>query len=162
MRIVAGDFDHPNVRALIETHAATARAQTARGSAHSLDRSGLRAPGVSFWTAWDGEALLGIGALRRLSPEHAEIKSMHTAETARGKGVGAAMLAHIVAAAREQGVTRLSLETGSWDYFEPARRLYRKYGFTPCPPFADYAPDPNSVFMTMALERTAGSEMDTQ
>jgi putative acetyltransferase len=124
---------------------------TAPGSAHALDLSGLRAPDVRFWTAWDGETLLGCGALRRLSPTDGEVKSMHTAEAARRRGVGSAMLRTITTAAREAGMERLSLETGSWDYFRPAVALYRAHGFTMCGPFGSYHEDPNSVFMTLDL-----------
>ena len=95
--------------------------------------------------------MVGVGALKRLSAEHGEIKSMHTAEPARGQGVGSAMLRHIMAAARARGMTRLSLETGSWPYFVPARALYTRHGFVECGPFGDYREDPNSVFMTLEL-----------
>jgi putative acetyltransferase len=151
MRIVEGDFSNPRVIALIETHLSTARAQTAPGSAHALDLSGLQSDDVTFWTIWEEDDLLGIGALRRLSLDHGEIKSMHTAQLARGRGVGSAMLLHIVATARTRGMSRLSLETGSWDYFEPARALYRSHGFKECAPFGDYVVDPNSVFMSLEL-----------
>src|SRR6185437_3722351 len=116
MRIVEGGLEDPRVVALLHTHLARARAETAPGSAHALDLSGLRAPGVVFWSAWEGDAVVGVGALRRLSADHGEIKSMHTAEAARGRGVGSAMLRHIMAAARARGMSRLSLETGSWPY----------------------------------------------
>jgi putative acetyltransferase len=151
MRIVAGGLDDVRVRALLAHHLVTARAQTAAGSAHALDLAGLRSPDVTFWSAWDGDVVLGVGALRRLSPSHGEIKSMHTAELARRSGVGTAMLRHIVQAAREMGLRRVSLETGSRPYFEAARALYRKHGFVECPPFGDYVPDSNSVFMTLDL-----------
>ncbi len=94
---------------------------------------------------------MGVGALKELQPDHGEVKSMHTAEAMRGRGAGSAMLGHIVATARARGYGRLSLETGVMDYFRPARALYRRHGFTGCAPFGDYAPDPNSVFMTLAL-----------
>ena len=181
MRIIDGGLDDPRVVALLDTHLAQARAETAPGSAHALDLSGLRSPDVAFWSAWEddmpgndmpaggapggsatsgnpsagamlgGATLVGVGALRRLSADHGEVKSMHTAVAARGRGVGAALLRHIVAAARARGVTRLSLETGSWPYFAPARALYARHGFVECPPFGDYRPDPNSVFMTLTL-----------
>jgi putative acetyltransferase len=151
MRIVAGGLDDVRVRALLAHHLVTARAQTAAGSAHALDLAGLRSPDVTFWSAWDGDVVLGVGALRRLSPSHGEIKSMHTAESARRSGVGTAMLRHIVQAAREMGLRRVSLETGSRPYFEAARALYRKHGFVECSPFGDYVPDSNSVFMTLDL-----------
>lgn len=154
MHIVEGGLDDPRVVALLHTHRDRARAETAPGSAHALDLSGLRAPDLTFWSAWDGEAretLLGVGALKRLTDDHGEVKSMHTAEAARGRGVGSAMLRHIVDAARARGMTRVSLETGAWDYFAPARAMYARHGFVECAAFGDYRPDPNSVFMTRAL-----------
>jgi putative acetyltransferase len=151
MHIVEGGLDDPRVVALLQIHMTRALRETARGSGHALDVAGLRAPGVTFWSAWEEDAVVGVGALRRLSAEHGEIKSMHTAEAARGRGVGSAMVRHIIAAARAMGMTRLSLETGSWDYFLPARALYARHGFVECGPFGDYWEDPNSVFMTMKL-----------
>jgi len=151
MHIIEGGLDDPRVIELLHTHLIRARAETARGSAHALDLSGLRAREVTFWSAWEGVAVVGIGALRRLDDGQGEIKSMHTAEAARGRGVGSAMLRHIMAAARARGMARLSLETGSWPYFEPARALYARHGFVACGPFGDYREDPNSVFMTREL-----------
>ena len=159
MRIQESGLDDPRVIALLERHLVSARAETAAGSAHALDLSGLKAPEIRFWSAWEGEAVLGVGALKRLNAVHGEVKSMHTAEAARRRGVGAAMLAWIIAAAGEQGLVRLSLETGSWAYFAPARALYARHGFIECAPFADYRPDPNSVFMSRTLKpiRTAAA-----
>ena len=151
MHIVEGCLDDARVVELLQAHVIRARAETAPGSAHALDLSGLRAPGVTFWTAWDGDAVVGVGALKRLSADHGEVKSMHTAEAARGRGVGSAMLRQIMAAARARGMSRLSLETGAWAYFAPARALYARHGFVECGPFGDYREDPNSVFMTVAL-----------
>jgi putative acetyltransferase len=151
MRIVEGGLDDPRVVALLDTHVTRARAETARGSAHALDLTGLRAPDVTFWSAWEGDAVVGVGALKRLSADHGEVKSMHTAEAARGRGVGSALLRQIMATARARGMSRLSLETGSWPYFQPARALYARHGFTECGPFGDYREDPNSVFMTLVL-----------
>jgi putative acetyltransferase len=151
MRITAGDFTDPRVVELLRTHLESARAQTAPGSAHALDMTGLQSPGISFWTIWEGEMLLGVGALKRLSADHGEVKSMHTAQSARRRGAGSAMLSHIIASARESGMTRLSLETGSWEYFRPAWALYKMHGFTECAPFEGYVPDRNSIFMTLDL-----------
>jgi putative acetyltransferase len=151
MHIVEGGLDDPRVVALLHTHVSRARAETARGSAHALDLSALRTPEIAFWTAWEGEEVIGVGALKQLSAEHGEIKSMHTAEAARGRGVGSALLRHIMAAARARGMSRLSLETGSWAYFIPARALYARHGFVECAPFGEYRADPNSVFMTLQL-----------
>jgi putative acetyltransferase len=107
---------------------------------------------MTFWSAWEGAEVVGVGALRRLSADHGEIKSMHTAEVARGRGVGSAILREILAVARARGMTRLSLETGAWPYFAPARALYTRHGFVECAPFGDYRDDPNSVFMTLVLD----------
>jgi putative acetyltransferase len=157
MHIVEGGLDDPRVVDLLHTHMTRARAETAPGSAHALDLSGLRAPEVTFWSAWEGDAVVGVGALKRLSPDHGEVKSMYTAEAARGRGVGSAMLRQIMASARARGMSRLSLETGSWPYFAPARTLYARHGFVECGPFGEYQEDPNSVFMTLALRSEAGA-----
>jgi len=151
MRIVPGDLSDPRVTDLLRIHFTTARAQTAPGSAHALDVAGLQAHDISFWTVWEDETLLGVGALKRLAADHGEVKSMHTAAPVRRKGAGSAMLRHIIAAARAAGMARLSLETGTWDYFRPARAFYARHGFIECPPFADYVLDPNSVFMSLDL-----------
>jgi len=150
-RIVEGDLDDPRVVTLLHHHLETARAATALCSAHALDLDGLRSPDVSLWAIWEGEAVLGVGALKRLTDDHGEVKSMHTAERARRRGVGGIMLRHIIATARDRGMTRLSLETGSSAYFHPAVALYQRHGFVPCPPFGAYVEDPNSVFLTLTL-----------
>jgi putative acetyltransferase len=154
LRIVEGDLRDPRVVDLLHIHLTSARAETAPGSAHALDLTGLQSPDISFWTMWDDETLVGIGALKRLSADHGEIKSMHTAQSMRGKGAGSAMLRHIIAIARARGMSCLSLETGSWDYFRPARAFYRGHGFIECPPFADYVLDPNSVFLSLDLRQS--------
>jgi putative acetyltransferase len=151
MHIVEGGLDDPRVVALLDAHVTRSRAETARGSAHALDPSGLRAPDMTFWSAWEGDAVLGVGALRRLSADHGEVNSMHTAEGARRRGVGSAILRQIVATARARGMSRLSLETGSWAYFAPARALYARHGFVECALFGEYREDPNSVFMSLSL-----------
>ena len=151
LQILSADLDDARVVMLLESHVRVARAQTAPGSAHALDLSGLKAPGISVWVAWLSGDLAGAGALKRLSAVEGEIKSMYTAPSARKQGVARAMLAHIVESARGEGIGRLSLETGSWPYFDPARRLYAAFGFSECGPFGDYREDPNSVFMTLDL-----------
>ena len=151
MHILEGGLNDPQVIALLHTHVARARAETARGSDHALDLSALRSPDVTFWSAWEGSSLAGVGALKRLTADHGEVKSMHTAEAMRRRGVGGAILRHIIAAARDRGMSRLSLETGSWPYFAPARALYTLHGFEECEPFGSYRPDSNSVFMTLVL-----------
>jgi putative acetyltransferase len=153
MRIIQGDLSDPRVTDLLQIHLTNARAQTAPGSAHALDISGLQSPEISFWTIWNDEALLGFGALKRLSKDHGEVKSMYITQTMRRKGAGGAMLHHIIATARAKGMSRLSLETGSWEYFSRARAFYRSHSFTECPPFADYVLDPNSIFMSLDLSK---------
>ena len=152
MRIVEGGLEDASVIELLAIHLQRARAETAPGSAHALDLSGLRAPGLRFWSLWDGDTVLGVAALKDLGNAHGELKSMHVAERARRRGVGSTLLGHLIDAARCSGWTRLSLETGSWPYFAAAQALYRRHGFIDSPPFGDYRADPNSVFLTLALD----------
>ena len=151
MDIRLADLEDSRVIDLLNHHATTARAQTARGSAHALDLTGFAATDIQLWTIWDGDTLAGLGALRQLDDQIGEIKSMHVRHEMRGRGAGDAMLAHLVRSAEALGLKQVSLETGAWAYFDPARRLYERHGFRSCPPFGDYAPDPNSVFMTFEL-----------
>jgi putative acetyltransferase len=153
MDIRPGGLDDPRVVRLLQHHVTTAGAQTVQESAHALDLDGLSAPDVDFWTVWDDGQPIGMGAVKRLSGEHFEVKSMHTAASARRRGVGSAMLGHIIAHARARGAKRLSLETGAQDFFTPALALYRRHGFVDCHPFGDYVLDPNSVFLTLELEK---------
>jgi putative acetyltransferase len=152
LRITEGGLDDARVQALLGVHLAAARANTAAGFAFALDLSGLRAPGIRFFSAWEGEELRGVAALKRLAPDHGEVKSMHTAEAARRRGVGAALLRHVMAEARAMGMARLSLETGTSAHFAAAVALYRAHGFAPCGPFGDYRPSPENQFFTLALE----------
>jgi putative acetyltransferase len=154
MRIIQGDFSDPRVVELLHTHLTSARAQTAPASAHALDLTVLQSLDIRVWTIWEDETLLGVGALKRLSADHGEVKSMHTVQYMRRRGAGSAMLRHIISAARANGMSRFSLETGSWEYFLPARALYRSHGFVECPPFGDYVPDPSSVFMSLDLRES--------
>jgi len=133
MIIEPGDLDDPRIVALLTAHIAGAHAVTPRENAYVLDTSELRAPHIDFIAAWEGEVLLGVGALAALSVEHAEVKSMHTAKAERGRGVGTALLRHLIDLARARGYRALSLETGTMDYFETARALYRRHGFRRLP-----------------------------
>jgi putative acetyltransferase len=144
--------DRPDVLRLLEEHLADMYATSPPESVHALDVSALLDPAVTFLTARDaGGALLGCGALKELDAGHGELKSMRTAATARGRGVATAVLGRLLAVAAERGYGRVSLETGSQEFFAPARRLYARHGFTECGPFAGYGPDPLSTFMTRAL-----------
>ncbi len=151
MKISRGDLSDDRILRLLRYHFDMCHAVTPPGSAHVFDVSRLAAPEIDFWAAWDGETLLGTGAMKPLDATHGEVKSMHTAEAARRRGVGSAMLCHIITTSRERGLQRLSLETGSFGYFQPAVALYKSHGFEECPPFGDYRTDPNSVFLTLKL-----------
>ena len=154
--IRTGDLQDERIVALLATHLARCRAESPPCSVHALDVSALSGPGITFWAAWSGETLLGVGALAELDSHHAELKSMHTADKVRRRGVGTAMLAHLVEEALARGYRRLSLETGAMDYFEPARAVYRRHGFAECGPYGSYRDDPNSIFMTMVLPSAGG------
>ncbi|MFF0634794.1 GNAT family N-acetyltransferase [Nocardia sp. NPDC004151] len=151
MRIVVDDLTGPEVIGLLEAHVAEMLANSPEDSMHALDVAARRKPEITFWSAWDGTELAGCGALKELDPTHGEIKSMRTTAGYRGRGVASQMLRHILAEAEARGYARLSLETGSSEFYRPAVRLYERYGFEHGGPFADYAEDPHSVFMTRAL-----------
>ena len=150
--IAADDPRADDVRALLARHLAFARATTAPEDVYALDVDALADPAVSFFSCRDGDGtVLGVGALKRIDDDHAEIKSMHTAAEARGRGVGWAMVEHLLAVARERGYRRVSLETGAGPAFAPARALYARAGFSPCGAFADYVASPSSAYMTLVL-----------
>jgi len=149
--IAPGDLTDPRVLRLLEDHLADMHATSPAESVHALDVSGLSDPAVTFWAIADGEDLLGCVALKQLSPEHGELKSMRADAAARGRGLGRRLLEHVLDEARARGYVRVSLETGTEAFFAPARSLYEKAGFAECPPFGSYALDPNSVFYTLEL-----------
>ena len=151
MTIIQDDLTGPEIQALLQQHLDNMHEISPPESIHALDLEALRAPDITFWSLWENEELLGCGALKRFTPDHAEIKSMRTDPAHRRKGVGRTMLQHIIAHAESAGYSRLSLETGSQPQFQPARALYQTHGFQECPPFANYQPDPNSTFMTREL-----------
>jgi putative acetyltransferase len=151
MRIQLDDLSGPEIAAFLEEHVNNMRAISPPESKHALDLDGLRKPEITFWTVWDEDALVGCGALKELDAGHGEVKSMRVSTERRGRGIASTLLAHILDEAKRRHYGRVSLETGAMPFFEPARRLYAKFGFEPCAPFADYKPDPNSVFMTKAL-----------
>jgi putative acetyltransferase len=151
MLIVPGDFDHPSVQALLTHHLEGMHASSPPGHVFALDWSGLQKPGITFWTVWDGEELMGCGALKDLGDGTGEIKSMRTWPQHLRKGVGAAMLAHIVATARARGYRLLSLETGSGGPFEAALAMYRRHGFRDGPAFSDYVKSDFNQFLHLDL-----------
>jgi putative acetyltransferase len=149
--ISVDDPGAPDVRMLLATHLAFARAPTPPEDAHALDVDGLLDPSVTFFSFRRDGVLLAVGALKRLDSDHAEVKSMHTVAAARGQGIGRRMAEHLIAVARGAGYRRLSLETGSMVEFAPARALYTSVGFEPCEPFGDYRASPNSTYMTLYI-----------
>ncbi|MFL0372329.1 GNAT family N-acetyltransferase [Paenibacillus amylolyticus] len=151
MEIKVDDLSGVQVKALIAEHLQGMAADSPPESIHALNLDGLKKPEITFWCAWEGEDLLGCGAIKELDPEHAELKSMRTASAHLRKGIARKILAHILEVATERGYKRISLETGSMDSFIPARKLYEEFGFQYCEPFADYTLDPNSVFMTKTI-----------
>jgi len=151
MEIRLDELRDPAIHALLEEHLADMRRISPPESCHALDLDRLRQPEISFWSVWDGATLLGCGALKTISAAHGEVKSMRTTAAARRRGVARAVLAHIIETARTRGLSRLSLETGSQPFFEPAHQLYESFGFERCGPFEGYREDPLSVFMTRAL-----------
>ena len=145
------DFGDPGLAEFLQAHLDDMEPTAPPESRHALDLGALQAPGVRLWVATDAEGIVGTAALAVVEPGHEEVKSMRTAPRARGRGVARALLTHLVDDARARGVVRLSLETGSMEFFAPARALYARAGFEPCEPFGSYVEDPNSVFMTRLL-----------
>jgi len=145
----------PAVAALMALHLQDARAETPAANAHALDASGLADPAITFWTAWDGDALAGFVALKRLGDHHGEVKSMRTAPTHLRRGVARALLAQVLAEARARGYARISLETGTAQSYRAANALYEAAGFADGPVFGGYPPSPHNRFMTLALDSGA-------
>ena len=151
MLIKIDDLRGPEIAALLTAHLNAMHENSPPESVHALDIEKLRKPDITFWSIWDGESLAGCGALKELDRSHAEVKSMRTARPHLRKGYANRLLEHMIGEARQRDYRRISLETGSMAYFEPAHQLYKKYGFIECGPFADYREDPHSIFMTLKL-----------
>jgi putative acetyltransferase len=151
VEIRVDDLSGEDVAAFLGEHIGDMVLVSPPESRHVLDLDGLRKPGITFWTIRDAGAVIACGALKALGADHGEIKSMRTSRTHRGQGIASKMLKHIIDEAKARGYRRLSIETGSMDFFRPAHALYAKHGFKTCPPFAGYREDPNSIFMTLQL-----------
>lgn len=151
MEIKIDDLTGPEVTALVNEHLRDLALRSPVESMHALDLEGLRVPDVTCWSVWEGDDLIGFGALKELDPGHGEIKSMRTATGHLRKGVASRLLQHMIDEASRRGYRRLSLETGSMAVFEAARELYARFGFVECEPFDGYVEDPNSVFMTREI-----------
>lgn len=151
MLIKVDDLRGPEVAQILTEHLDDMYSVSPPESVHALDLEKLRQPEITFWSVWDGEQLAGCGAIKELDATHAEIKSMRTANAYRGKGVAVKIMEHIFNVAAERNYQRLSLETGTQDFFIPARKLYERFGFEYCGPFGDYTEDPYSTFMAKSL-----------
>jgi putative acetyltransferase len=152
VQIVRADFDDPRLRAFLEQHLADLAPTAPKESQHALNLAELQNPKVQLWVGLDGSNLVGTGALAQLEPGHEELKSMRTDPRLRRSGIARAVLTHLLLDARGRGVRRISLETGSQEFFAPARALYASAGFQECAPFGSYVDDPNSTFMTLELD----------
>ena len=151
MEIREDDLTGSAIVRLLESHLENMKEITPPESVHALGVDRLRSPEITVWSAWEGDVLLGCGALKTLGPTSGEIKAMRTADAHRGKGVGSRVLEHIIAEGQRRGYSHLYLETGASADFSAAQRLYERYGFEYRGPFADYIDDPNSVFMAKGL-----------
>jgi len=151
MEIVVDDLTGPQIASFLAEHVREMLSVSPVESKHALDLDALRRPEITFWSVLDGGAVVGCGAIKRLDAVHGELKSMRTSAARQRSGIASLLLGHIITEARRMGLRRLSLETGSAGFFLPARRLYEKFGFEHCEPFAGYRPDPNSVFLTRTL-----------
>ena len=152
LKSIEGNFDHPEVNQLLKNHFIELRAASPEGSAHVLDIPGLRIPSIKFWSLWEKNQLMGCGALKFLDKGHGEFKSIRIHDNFRGKGYGSKIVNHLINEAKILKIKRLSIETGSGDFFAPARKLFNNCGFKPCPPFAHYKEDINSLYLTKFLD----------
>jgi len=159
--IAVDDPRSDDVRTLLDRHLAFSRQGSPLGHDHALDIEDLLDPSVTLFSARRDGVLLGVGALKRVDETHAELKSMHTSESARGQGVGRAMVGHLLSVAADRDYQRVSLETGTMDAFASARSLYTKVGFKPCAPFGEYTVNPHSAYMTLDLAEAAGGRRQT-
>ena len=151
LKSIEGNFDHPEVNQLLKKHFIELRAASPEGSAHVLDITGLRVPSIKFWSLWEGEKLLGCGALKFLESGHGEFKSIRVHDNFRNKGNGIKVINHLIEEARRLEIKRLSIETGAGKYFEPARKLFKKCNFELTKPFAHYKEDENSIYLTKLI-----------
>ncbi len=152
LKSIEGNFDHPKVNELLKKHFIELRAASPEGSAHVLDIPGLKIPSIKFWSLWEKNQLIGCGALKFLSQDHGEFKSIRVHDDYKGKGNGIKIINHLIEEAKKLKINRLSIETGSGAFFAPARKLFENCGFKPCPPFAHYKKDVNSLYLFKLLD----------
>ena len=151
MKSIEGNFDNSEVLELLNKHFIELRSVSPEGSAHVLDIEGLKDQNIKFWSLWEDNLLMGCGALKFLNKEHGEFKSIRVEDRFRKKDNGIKILKHLIFEAKKLNVKRISIETGTGDFFTPARKLFNKCGFKQCKPFAHYKEDPNSCYMSMLI-----------
>ena len=151
MKSLENNFDHPEVNSLLTKHFIELRSVSPEGSAHVLDIPGLKISSIKFWSLWDSNQLIGCGALKFLSDTHGEFKSIRVADKHRKKGMGEKIISHLITEAKKIGIKKLSIETGAGEFFLPARKLFKKFGFKACKPFAHYKEDPNSCYFDLEI-----------
>ena len=151
MNSIEGNFDNSEVDKLLRKHFIELRSVSPAGSTHVLDIDGLKDPSIKFWSLWENEKLMGCGALKFLNENHGEFKSIRVADQYRGKGYGKRIINHLIAEAKELKIKKISIETGSGEFFKSARNLFKNFGFKKCEPFSHYKTDPNSCYMTLEI-----------
>ena len=151
LKSIEGNFDHPEVNQLLKKHFIELRAASPEGSAHVLDIPGLKVPSIKFWSLWELNQLMGCGALKFIDKDHGEFKSIRIHDEFRGKGFGTRIINHLINEAKNLNIKRISIETGSGEFFAPARRLFENCGFKSCAPFAHYKEDINSLYLTKLI-----------
>ena len=151
MKVIENNFDNAEVNHLLTKHFIELRTVSPDDSCHVLDIKGLKHSSIKFWSFWDNHQLIGCAALKFLDDEHGEFKSIRVEDNSRGKGVGKKIISHLIEVAKNEGIKRLSIETGAGDFFKSARKLFKKFGFKTCRPFADYKEDPNSCYFDLEI-----------
>ena len=151
IKSIEGNFDHPEVNELLKKHFIELRAASPEGSTHVLDIPGLKVSSIKFWSLWEGDNLLGCGALKFLEKDHGEFKSIRVHDNFRNKGNGIKIVKHLIEEAKKLNIVKLSIETGAGKFFEPARKLFKRCNFEPCEPFAHYKNDINSIYLSKLI-----------
>ena len=151
MKSIENNFDDPQVNDLLNKHFVELRTVSPQGSTHVLDILGLKHESIRFWSLWENNELIGCGAIKFLDEKHGEFKSIRVADKYRRSGAGEKIIFHLINQAKQIGINKLSIETGAGEFFAPARKLFEKFGFKPCKPFAHYKEDPNSCYFNLEI-----------
>ena len=151
LKLIEGNFNHPEVNELLTKHFIELRAASPEGSAHVLDIPGLKDPSIKFWSLWENEKLVGCGALKLLEEDHGEFKSIRVHDNFRNQNNGIKIINHLILEAKKLDIKKISIETGAGKFFKPARKLFKKCNFTSCKPFAHYKIDKNSIYLSKLI-----------